>query len=157
MNNVLNDILNDKHFPEGSAWERRNFQENDIIVAEGDDGGSLFFIEQGKLRVAGDIELQKQKHIQAGIWELEAGDIFGELALYESQLRTASVRAISGGTLVEINGKKLGIYLDAHPVQGYLFYKDMFEILISKLNRANHRVNDLFAWGLKAHDIEQHL
>jgi len=121
MNNVLNDILNDKHFPEGSAWERRNFQENDIIVAEGDDGGSLFFIEQGKLRVAGNIELEKQKHIQAGIWELEAGDIFGELALYESQLRTASVRAISDGTLVEINGKKLA-FIWMHTLPGVIYF-----------------------------------
>ncbi|MCP3852181.1 MAG: cyclic nucleotide-binding domain-containing protein [Gammaproteobacteria bacterium] len=157
MNNILQDILNDRHFPENSAWKRHNFQNNEIIVEEGDEGGSLFFIEQGSLRVAGNIELEDKKQIQAGIWELEPGDIFGELALYETQLRTASVRATANGSLIEINGKKLSIYLDAHPTQGYLFYKDMFEILIGKLNRANHRVNDLFAWGLKVHDIESHL
>ncbi|MCK5667219.1 MAG: cyclic nucleotide-binding domain-containing protein [Thiotrichaceae bacterium] len=157
MNNTLRDILDDPHFPEGSAWERRYFHNNDVILEEGQQGGSLFFIEKGRLRVAGNIELEEHKHIQPGIWELEAGELFGEIALYESQLRTASVRATSDGCLVEINGEKLGIYLDAHPSIGYLFYKDLFEILINRLNRANHRVNDLFAWGLKVHDIEQHL
>ncbi len=157
MNNILKDILNDPHFPERSAWKRREFHNNDIIVEEGQEGGSLFYIEQGSLRVAGNIELEQDKRIQPGIWELKAGDIFGEIALYESQLRTASVRATSDGCLVEINGERLGVYLDAHPSQGYLFYKDLFEILISRLNRANHRVNDLFAWGLKAHGIKQHL
>ena len=157
MNNTLMDILDDPRFQEGSAWKRRNFHNNEFIVEEGQEGGSLFFIEKGKLRVAGNIELEEQKRIQPGIWELEKGEIFGEIALYESQLRTASVRAISDGCLVEINGEKLGIYLDAHPSLGYLFYKDLFEILISRLNRANHRVNDLFAWGLKAHGIEPHL
>ena len=144
-------------FPEGAAWKRRCFSNNEIIVEEGEEGGSLFFIEEGKLRVAGNIELEEHKHIQAGIWDLEAGDIFGEIALHESQLRTATVRATSDGCLVEINGEKLGIYLDAHPKLGYLFYKNLFEILIGRLNRANHRVNELFAWGLKVHDIEQHL
>ncbi len=157
MNNILKDILGDPHFPENSAWQRRVFCDNEIIVEEGEEGGALFFIEEGKLRVAGNIELEGNKHIQAGIWELEPGDIFGEIALYESQVRSASVRAISDGSLVEVNGEKLGIYLDAHPTQGYLFYKDLFEILIGRLHRANHRVNDLFAWGLKAHDIEKHL
>ena len=157
MNNIISDILDDPHFPEGSAWQRRSFHNNELIVKEGQDGGSLFFIEEGQLRVAGNVELEKQKHIQPGIWELEAGEIFGEIALYETQVRTASVRATTDGCLIEINGEKLGIYLDAHPSLGYLFYKDLFEILISRLNRANHRVNDLFAWGLKVHGIERHL
>ena len=157
MNNTLRDILDDPHFPEGSAWKRRCFKHNEVIVEEGQEGSSLFLIEQGVLRVAGNIELEQHKHIQPGIWELKEGEIFGEIALYESQLRTATVRAVSEGCLVEINGNKLAIYLDAHPSQGYLFYKDLFEILISRLNRANHRVNDLFAWGLKVHGIEQHL
>ncbi len=157
MNNILKDILDDPHFSEGSAWKRRCFRHNEIIVEEGQDGGSLFYIEEGQLRVAGNIELEEHKHIQPGIWELEKGEIFGEIALYESQLRTASVRATSDGCLVEIDGEKLGIYLDAHPSLGYLFYKDLFEILIGRLSRANHRVNDLFAWGLKVHGIEQHL
>ena len=157
MTNILRDILEDPHFPEGSAWTRRCFHNNDLIVEEGQEGGSLFYIEQGRLRVAGKVELEEQKHIQPGIWELETGEIFGEIALHESQFRTASVRATSDGCLIEINGAKLGLYLDAHPSLGYLFYKDLFEILISRLNRANHRVNDLFAWGLKAHGIEPHL
>jgi len=157
MNNILRDILDDPHFPEGSAWRRRCFHDNELMVEEGEEGGSLFFIEEGKLRVSGNIELEEQRHIQAGIWELEGGDVFGEIALYESQIRTASVRATSDGCLVEINGVKLGIYLDAHPTIGYLFYKDLFGILIGRLNRANHRVNDLFAWGLKVHGIDQHL
>lgn len=157
MNNILRDILDDPQFSEGAAWQRRCFTNNDMIVEEGQDGGSLFFIEEGQLRVSGNIELEQDKHIQPGIWELGSGEIFGEIALYESQIRTASVRAVSDGCLVEINGEKLGVYLDAHPSLGYLFYKDLFEILISRLNRANHRVNDLFAWGLKVHGIERHL
>jgi CRP-like cAMP-binding protein len=157
MNNILKKILTASNFTEGENWTRRHFQNNEIIVEEGHEARSLFFIEEGMLRVAGDIELEAQKHIHPGIWDLGSGDIFGEFALYESQFRTASVRAISDGCLIEINAEKLGAYLDANPKQGYLLYKDLFAVLINRLKRANHRVNDLFAWGLKAHGIEEHL
>ena len=157
MKDFIKNIIDDPYFPKDVAWNRHCFYKDEIIVEEGDDGDSLFFVEEGKLRVSGNIELEEKKHIQAGIWELAEGDIFGEIALYKSQSRTASVKAITDGCLVAINGKRLGVYLDEHPDLGYLFYKDLFAILIARLNRANHRVNDLFAWGLKVHDIEKHL
>lgn len=157
MKDILKDIIDAPNFPEDLAWKRRCFHKNEIIVEEGDDGGSLFYIEKGRLRVSGNIELEEKKQIQAGIWELEESDVFGEIALYRSQSRTASVKAITDGCVVEINGKRLGEYLDEHPESGYLFYKELFAVLIARLNRANHRVSDLFAWGLKVHDIEKHL
>jgi len=157
INIILNNILNDPDFLEDSAWFRHCFQTDEVIINEGDEGGSLFLIEQGKLRVSGNVSLEKHKQIQMGIWELAAGDVFGELALHQKQLRRSSVRAISDGCLVEIKGDKLLSYLETHPPQGYLFYKEIFEVLVTRLNRANHRVNDLFAWGLKVHEIEPHL
>jgi len=32
---------------------------------------------------------------------------------------------------VEINGEKLMAYLDEHPKQGYLFYKEIYELLMA--------------------------
>lgn len=157
MKDILRQIISNPDFPENQAWTRRCFLKDEIIVEEGDEGGSLFFIEQGKLRVSGNIELEQKKQIQAGIWELADNDVFGEIALYNKQFRTASVKAVTAGCLIEINGRKLGHYLDKHPESGYLFYKSLFAVLTDRLSRANHRVNDLFAWGLKVHDIEKHL
>lgn len=157
IKDILKSIINDPLFAENSAWTRHCFHNDDIIINEGDEGGSIFLIEKGKLRVSGNVVLEQQKHIQAGIWELTEGDVFGELALQEKQIRSASVRAITDGCLIEIKGELLLAYLGNHPEQGFLFYKEIFEILISKLNQANHRVIDLFAWGLKVHDIDQHL
>ena len=44
MTNILSDILEDLHFPEGSAWTRHCFHNNDLIVEERQEGGSLFYI-----------------------------------------------------------------------------------------------------------------
>lgn len=157
MKEILEKIVQAPDFCEGSAWQRRCFSKKEQIIKQGDSGGSLFFIEQGCLRVSEKIPIDKEKNIQAGIWELDKNDVFGEIALSKSQKRTASVVALTDGCLVEINGLELEKYLDKHPDTGYIFYKTLFTILSDRLDRANHRVNDLFAWGLKVHDIDKHL
>ena len=157
MKNLIEDIIGTATFSEGVGWKRHYFDNNETIIQEGEIGKSLFFIEQGQLRVTVQVALENQRHMQTGLCDLGSGDIFGESCLYQSQQRYASVVAIGNGSLLEIDGERLSIHLDAHPVQGYLFYKKLFEILTDRLNHANHRVEYLLAWGLKAHYISKHL
>ena len=157
MKSILYEILKSPQLAEGTAWERKKYHANDIVVREGEQGSSLFFIEQGVLRVTGRVDLGKNKHIQPGIGELKAGALFGESCLHMSLPRIATVTAITEVSLLEINGERLSVYLDANPVQGYLFYKYLFETLIGRLNSTIHTVETLLAWGLKAHEIDQYL
>ncbi|HEY8094663.1 MAG TPA: cyclic nucleotide-binding domain-containing protein, partial [Methylobacter sp.] len=111
----------------------------------------LFFIESGQLRVSVDVELEDSRNAKPGIGDLGKGDIFGDTCLHESGgVRTATVIAITDGCLLEINGERLGAYLDAHPLKGYVFYKQLFEILFNRLSHGNRRIQYLLAWGLKA-------
>jgi CRP/FNR family cyclic AMP-dependent transcriptional regulator len=109
------------------------------------------------LRVTVHVELEERRNIQAGISDLEKGDFFGEISLFESRIRTASVTAITDGRLLEFDGKLLSAYLDKHPDRGHLFFKKLFETLIIRETSEIHRVESLLAWGLKAHGISKHL
>ena len=157
MKNLLKGILKSPQFTEGSAWKQKLYNPKEIVVTEGELGTSLFFVEEGELRVSRRVELGEKKHIQPGVGDLKAGAIFGESCLHLTLPRIATVTAITESYLVEINGERLGIYLDDNPVQGYLFYKKLFEVIIGRLNNANQAVETLMAWGLKAHEIDQYL
>lgn len=157
MKNLLIDIIGEEDFPEGEAWRHRGFVANEAIVREGDEDRKMYLIESGKLRVSGRVELEDQRHIQPGLADLGAGDLFGELTLFESHPRTASVIAIEDGELVEVDCEHLSEYLDRHPDKGYVLLKAMFHVLIDRLSKANQRVGHLFAWGLKVHGIDKHL
>ncbi|MDP1772853.1 MAG: cyclic nucleotide-binding domain-containing protein [Methylobacter sp.] len=150
MEKIINEIINDPCFMEGAAWNRRSFYANAMIVKEGDVGKSLFFIESGQLRVSVDVEMEERRSAKPGIGDLDKGDLFGDTCLHESGVRTATVIAITEGCLLEINGERLGAYLDAHPLKGYVFYKRLFEILFNRLSSGNRRIQYLLAWGLKA-------
>ncbi|MCB1857284.1 MAG: cyclic nucleotide-binding domain-containing protein [Gammaproteobacteria bacterium] len=157
MIEILRQIMDDPVFVEHVDWERRQFDSNEIILREGDEGRSLFVIEAGELRVSGHVELEGHRHLQPGICDLGPGDLFGELCLFQPRPRSASVKAVTRGTLIEIKGESLNRYLDAHPEQGYGLIKKLYSTLINRLSQANQRVENLLAWGLKAHGIEKHL
>ncbi|MGZ4970809.1 MAG: Crp/Fnr family transcriptional regulator [Methylobacter sp.] len=149
MKKLIKEIVEDPKFIQGVAWRRWHFNANDVVVKEGDVAKSLFLVENGELHVSVHVELEERRHIKTGVGDLKKGDLFGDTCLHESSVRTASVIAITDGCLLEINGEKLGEYLDAHPNKGYLFYKKLFEIVFERLSNGNRRIEYLLAWGLK--------
>ncbi len=157
MRNILRNILSAKQLQEGVAWKRSQYKVNSVIVKKGDIGKTFFFIEKGVLRVMGNVELDNHKHIQPGVCDLEKGSVFGEICLHRSQTRMATVTAATDVELLELDGEILSTYLDNNPVQGYLFYKKLFEIMIKRMEIANQRIENLMAWGLKIHDIDKYL
>jgi len=157
MMEVLSEIVSHPEFPEGDAWVRHPLKANEVIVSEGDQGGSLFFIEMGELRVTGRVELEEDRRVQPGICDLAAGDVFGELSLFGNRTRTANVAAITDAVVVELDGEKLGRFLDRHPDLGYRLLKELFETLAGRLSRTNRQMENLFAWGLRAHGIPKYL
>ena len=157
MKTSIENIINDPNIQEGIAWKYRQFTANEIIVHKDEAGKSFFFIEEGKLRVTVHVEVEERRNIQAGINDLEKGDFFGEVSLFETRIRTASVTAITDGRLLEFDGELLSAYLDKHPIQGYLFFKHLFETLILRMTSGLHKIESLMAWGLKAHGISKHL
>ncbi len=157
MNGLLTQIISDPQFAEGVSWRRRRFEPNEVVVREGEDDRQMYLVESGALRVSGRVELEDSRHIQPGLCDLGAGDVFGELTLFEAHPRTASVVALEPGVLVEIDCDQLSRYLDARPDVGYVLLKAIFGVLIDRLAKANQRVEQLFAWGLKVHGIDKHL
>jgi serine phosphatase RsbU (regulator of sigma subunit) len=60
----------------------RDFEENCAVVSKGEQGSTMFFIIEGRVRVHdGDVELAR----------LGPGDVFGEMAVLDSDVRSASV------------------------------------------------------------------
>ncbi|WP_150047812.1 MULTISPECIES: Crp/Fnr family transcriptional regulator [Methylomonas] len=157
MKEILDEILNTPQFSEGSAWKRRLYKAGEKIIDKGEVGNSFFMIESGQVRVLGGAEIDGNIRVTPGLCDLGKGAIFGDICLYGSHKRIASVAALTDACILDIRSDMLSIYLDDHPVQGYLFLKALFEIMASRLELANERIERLLAWGIKAHDIDKYL
>ena len=150
-------ILRDQALVTAGITKSNAYSVNDTIVSEGMDDRRLYLIEKGRARVSGRVALADGRHIQPGLCDLGPGEIFGELSLFDAGSRSASVIALGDVEVLEFDALALEGYLDQHPTQGYVVLKDLLKILTSRLRQTDRRWEQLFAWGLKEHGIDQHL
>jgi len=65
------------------------YQDGEIILHQGDVGGCMYVIQKGQV----EILLQKEEG-EVRVAVLDEGDFFGEMALFEPEVRSATVRAL---------------------------------------------------------------
>lgn len=157
MTDPFQQLMNHPGFREGQSWYRLNFAANKIIIAEGDQGEDIYVILRGRVRIVVDMEVNHELRIRPGIFELEAGEVFGELALFDRGPRSASVIAVSDCLLARIPGEGLMVFLEQNRDIGFTLLKEMMETLVSRCRRTNRKLLSMFAWGLKARGIDEHL
>ncbi|HEY6064518.1 MAG TPA: mechanosensitive ion channel family protein, partial [Thermoanaerobaculia bacterium] len=92
------------------AHERR-FAAGETVVREGDRGSSMFIVESGRLGVSVHGSVAESQKLAV----LEPGSAFGEVSLLTGDPRTASVRALTEATLLEIDKKTLSPILRENP------------------------------------------
>jgi len=89
----------------------RQYAPGETIVREGDRSSSMFLIESGRVAVSIQGAMGENRDLTA----LDAGAAFGEISLLTGEPRTATVRAVSETTLVEIEKGSLAPILREHP------------------------------------------
>jgi CPA1 family monovalent cation:H+ antiporter len=85
-----------------SHCSARSFLRSEIIIREGDEGDSLFIVGRGVVEV-----LHRDEEHEEILKKLGAGDFFGEIALLSPRPRTASVRAVTPCTLLELRRRDI--------------------------------------------------
>ena len=66
----------------------REYGDGEVICRQGEPGDRMYVVQAGKAEV-----LHEEDGIEEPVGWLEAGDIFGEMAIFERQPRAATVRA----------------------------------------------------------------
>lgn len=68
----------------------KTYRPGDIIVAQGDTGDCMYVIQEGEAEV-----LRDEDGVSVVVDTMKAGDLFGEMAILEHTVRSATVRARS--------------------------------------------------------------
>jgi CRP/FNR family transcriptional regulator, cyclic AMP receptor protein len=108
----------------GSNIEARSFKAGSVIFREGDEANELFVIRRGQVR------------IQIGnrtITELGADNIFGEMALIDSEPRSATAIAMTDAELVPVSEKQFLFLVSQTP----FFALRVMRVLAQRLRATN--------------------
>ena len=89
----------------------RRFGDGEIVVQEGDTTSSMFLIAEGRV----GISARGDRGASQKLAVLESGAAFGEFSLLTGEPRTATVRAVTEATLIEIDKATLAPVLEANP------------------------------------------
>lgn len=89
----------------------RSFVTGEIVFREGDSGDTCYVVRSGRARAI-------REHVDGRSIALATfgpGEIFGELAMFDSERRSATVETIEGTIAVAILGADMRRLLKAHP------------------------------------------
>lgn len=153
----LTTLFEHPEFIEGVQWVKQKFNAGEHIFCQGDVGGSLYVVFSGKVRITTAVTLENKRRIEPSICDVEKDGIFGEIAVFYKSPRTASAVAIEDTVLAIIDGKKLLFFMDKHKEIGYDLMKKFYENIVQRLVVSTVRFGNVFAWGLKAHNIDKHI
>ncbi len=127
------------------AVQEKHFQPESTIINEGDKGTEIYFIKSGKVEILKNDWIPDQRY---RISTLQAGEVFGEMALVGDNIRHASVKAIDEIDLFQLSFKQL---IDNHPEIASKISKNLNKLLTSRLSATDTAVVS----GLKREFLQQ--
>jgi CRP-like cAMP-binding protein len=107
----------------------RQYPAGEIIIHQGDVGNYMYVIQEGVVEV-----FRHDKGQEILLAELKEGDMIGEMAIFENEVRSASVRAKTDARLLTVDKKNFLRRIHNDPS---LAYK-----LVQKLSRRIREMNE---------------
>lgn len=114
-----------------SVQKGQQYTNHEVIVAEGSPGDSMYVVQSGKVEVlqttaAGEEQL---------LGTLKPGEFFGEMAIFEGEVRSATVRAVGDVRVLEVDKKSVKQRINDDPALAVTLLKTMS----ARLREANTR------------------
>lgn len=116
------------------------------IFQEGDEGDELYVIHEGSVRVLINTRLSDGSVVPSTINMLYPGQCFGELALLNSAIRSATVVAASPTTLIVMHEPDFRALCESNPRIGYLVMRNLAHDLAYKLRSSNLLLRGNIRW-----------
>lgn len=138
-----------------SICEEKHYQTGDIVFEENTRGDELFVIANG------EVEIQVNPALIGGsesggpqtIATLRRGQSFGEVALVDEGLRSASARCAQHDThLVVIPRDKLMLLCDTYPQLGYRLMRNLAADLAMKIRNTDLQLREQLTWNPPQYD-----
>jgi CRP/FNR family transcriptional regulator, cyclic AMP receptor protein len=110
----------------------RTYDAGEVIFSEGDDGDTCYVVRSGSVKVT-------RNHYDGRtitLAELRGADVFGELAMFGGERRSATVEALEPTAVVALLAGDMQRMLLAHPQMAVV----LLGVLADRLRAANERV-----------------
>jgi CRP-like cAMP-binding protein len=108
----------------------KRYKDGEIIIRQGKTGDSMYVVQSGRVEVVQHAKKCEEQHLAF----LEVGDFFGEMAVFEKEVRSATVRAVGEARVLKVDKKTLLRRIREDPL-----------LAVNLLKTMSHRIRDLDA------------
>lgn len=105
----------------------KEFNGGEVIIRQGEAGNVMYEILDGRVEV-----LQERDGKEVRLAELTKGDFFGEMAIFEREVRSATVRALGEVRVLTVDKKILLRRISEDP-----------SLALRILERMSHRIREM--------------
>jgi CRP/FNR family transcriptional regulator len=77
------------------------YKDGEVIICEGEEGNCMYVIQEGEVEVL--IQGDNDKEIRLGV--RGEGEFFGEMAIFDRDVRSATVRALGDARVLTVDKK----------------------------------------------------
>ena len=110
------------------------YENGDVIFRKGDSGDFMLVIQDGQVEIVEELLGQEVRLAVS-----KAGDVIGEMALFEHQARSATVRALGRARVLTVDEKTFMRYIHQDPSIAY----QLLKIMSNRVRRLNTEVTHL--------------
>lgn len=142
-------FLEDADIRDNVPCQIKKFSEGNTIVLEGTQGMDVFLIKSGTVHILASMTLANEQQKDKGIAKLSANEVFGELAIFDNNTRSAMAVAASDCEIVVINGAALLAYMDDNPEQGYPVLNFFLKQIVQRMRSSTIRANMIMEFYLQ--------
>jgi CRP-like cAMP-binding protein len=134
----LSDLFDDPNFMRDVPHAHVKYKALDVILKEKENSQDVYLIVEGQVQVSTNIA-DVESQFSPGLARLSKNDIFGELAMFDGEPRSAEVIALTDCEIVKFDGPKMISFLDKYPEKGYFVLRDIFMHLVMHMRQNNIR------------------
>lgn len=131
---VLSDLLKEERYAE-----------EQYVVREGDSADAMYILQSGEVEVRKVINRDTGKYKTLTI--LEEGDIFGEMAVFGKEIRSADVVVRKDSVLWRLDYSELLKIINSDPASGVKILQVIIKIFVARIKLLNNELATLYELG----------
>ena len=109
----------------------RTYQDGEVIIRKGDQGDCIYVIQEGQVEV-----VDQNGHGEIKLAVLNNSDFFGEMGLFEKDVRSCTVRALGEARVMTIDKRNFYKTIQNDPTVAYR----LLERMSKRLRETNKRL-----------------
>ncbi len=117
----------------------QHFKKGDSVIREGQYGGRLYILINGKAEVVKSVKGSRTKVKKLAIYN--RGSVFGEMSVFDGAPYSATVRTLAESDIHIIRGSDLENFLKKNPASAYLILRTLLSSISNRLRRTNQALS----------------